>query len=252
MGEPITGGKMTSKIEPRVFKYGNRHILYDAGRIAKPSDDIFDPQELRERGQMIGQALGRGEAYFFRHDTGELVLRHYRRGGFVARFLRDFYAGFRPEATRSWREWRLLATLYDRGLSVPMPVAARASLNAGFYRADLITARILNSRTLTDRLKDSSLADEVWRSVGRCIRSFHDENVYHADLNANNILLDDQDRVFLIDFDRGGFKSNGPWKRSNLARLERSLNKIAHQTTGFHFTAEGWRCLLQGYGPASE
>jgi len=238
---------MTSKIDPHILRSGNRHILYDGGLIAKPSDSLFDPGQLAANGQLMGQALGRGEAYFFRLEGKEMVLRHYRRGGFMAKFLKDQYVGLNPEATRAWREWRLLVNLYEKGLPVPRPVAASVCINLGVYRADLITERIPATHTLADRLKKAPLSGDIWQKIGLCIKRFHNEDVYHADLNANNILLDKEEMVFLIDFDRGCFRAPGPWKNANLLRLERSLKKIAAQSPVFHFNEVGWQGLIKGY-----
>lgn len=238
---------MASEFDPSIVRIGNRNILYDAAQIAKPSDDIFDPHKLAAAGFLVGKALGRGEAYFFQHEGSEWVLRHYRRGGLVAKFFSDHYLGMNPDHSRSWREWRLLAALYAQGLPVPRPVAASVTPRFGVYRADLITERLADTRTLTDLLKKAPQPEAVWLFVGRCIRRFHEANVFHADLNANNILLDGQGRVYLIDFDRGFFRRPGPWKESNLARLLRSLKKNQNRLPGFHFNNGDWPLLLQGY-----
>jgi 3-deoxy-D-manno-octulosonic acid kinase len=51
--------------------------------------------------------------------------------------------------------------------------------------------------------------------------------VQHADLNANNIMLDGRGGAWLLDFDRGRLRKPGPWREKTLARLGRSLAKIA-------------------------
>ena len=59
-------------------------------------------------------------------------------------------------------------------------------------------------------------------------RSFHDAGVWHADLNARNILLDADDEIFLVDFDRARFTPGRAVAGGrNLARLKRSLLKIS-------------------------
>ncbi|BCA80103.1 3-deoxy-D-manno-octulosonic acid kinase [Desulfuromonas sp. AOP6] len=243
-------GIMTSELDPRIVRSGNRHILYDAARIAKPSDDIFDPEKLAAGGFLVGKALGRGEAYFLRYQGQDWVLRHYRRGGLVAKLFHDHYLGWHPGRSRAWREWRLLAVLYAQGLPVPRPVAASVVSGFGVYRADLITERLADTSTLADRLKKAPQPEAVWLAVGRCIRRFHDANVFHADLNANNILLDGQGQVYLIDFDQGCFRKPGSWKQHNVARLLRSLKKIQDRHPNFHFSHEDWLVLLQGYEDA--
>jgi 3-deoxy-D-manno-octulosonic acid kinase len=238
---------MASEFDPSIVRIGNRNILYDAARIAKPSGEIFDPDKLAAAGVLVGKALGRGEAYFFQHEGKDLVLRHYRRGGVVAKLFNDCYLGMNPDHSRSWREWRLLAALYTQGLPVPRPIAASVSPRFGVYRADLITVHLADTQTLADLLKKTPQPETVWLAVSRCIRRFHEANVFHADLNANNILLDVHRQVFLIDFDRGCFRRPGSWKESNLARLLRSLKKNQDRHPGFHFNNNEWLLLLQGY-----
>lgn len=204
---------MASEFNPSIVKIGNRNILYDAERIAKPSGDIFDPDWLAAAGLLVGKALGRGEAYFFEHEESQWVLRHYRRGGLISKLFSDHYLGVNPAHSRSWREWRLLAALYAQGLSVPRPVAASVVSRFGMYQADLITERLADTRTLADLLIQAPLSEASWLAVGCCVRRFHEGNVFHADLNANNILLDKQGQVFLIDFDRSCIKRSGSWKK---------------------------------------
>ena len=63
--------------------------------------------------------------------------------------------------------------------------------------------------------------------VAEVIARMHGLGVWHADLNAYNILLDAQGKAWLIDFDRG--RQGGISARAcaaNLARLRRSLQKV--------------------------
>ena len=74
-----------------------------------------------------------------------------------------------------------------------------------------------------------------------------DTDIFHADLNANNILLNEHNEIILIDFDRGEFRQDGNWKQANLERLLRSLNKLQNIHTNFYFTKDNWQTLLQAY-----
>jgi len=134
-------------------------------------------------------------------------------------------------------------------LPVPTPVAASCVKHGLFYRADLITRQIKNVMTLADYLKEKECDETAWTAIGACVRRFHDAAVYHADLNARNILLSvESGVVYLIDFDKGSFRYLGEsWKRSNLARLQRSLLKFKSLNPGFRFSAENWDSLIQGY-----
>ena len=67
--------------------------------------------------------------------------------------------------------------------------------------------------------------------------------------SADNILIDDGGRCYLIDFDRGRYRrSNLKWKKENLLRLKRSLDKISKNEEVFYFSDIKWRSLLRGYG----
>jgi 3-deoxy-D-manno-octulosonic acid kinase len=244
-------------------------ILYDPSRIDQPSTADFEPASLERDGRLVAPtAGGRGSAWFVaaRNESaaaGERwVLRHCRRGGLVAKFVEDAYLWPGEDGVRTFRELRLLAELVDLGLPAPAPVAARYVRTGILYRADLITVAIPGVRSLAARSLVSAadartaaatpgtaatvrpLPLDAWRAVGTCIRRFHDAGVFHADLNAHNVLLDDADRVWLVDFDRGERRTPGPWREQNLARLERSLRKVA----GERYRAEHRTALFEGYG----
>ena len=194
-------------------------------------------------------AEGRGHAVFFRYHEHEFVLKHYQRGGRMAVLLGDKYIGSDCNKSRSFREWRLLKYMHESGLPVPSPVAARCVSSGVYYRADLITIKIDDVTTLADYLFENHASDEVWMAVGSCIRRFHDASVYHADLNARNILVNPvAPSVYLIDFDKGAIRHIGDsWKAANLARLQRSLIKFKTLRPSFSYSNECWKRLLDGY-----
>src|SRR6185503_1464386 len=123
-------------------------------------------------------------------------------------------------------EFRFTQQLRALGLPVPRAVAARVLRTGCIYTGDLITERVAGARPVSALLEAARVPAAAWRAIGRCIRRFHDAGVYHADLTANNILIDGDERVTLIDFDRGGLRSPGAWRAANLARFQRSLRKI--------------------------
>jgi 3-deoxy-D-manno-octulosonic acid kinase len=227
----------------QTLRLGKRHILYDASLLEHPDAGLFDVDAA------TGTAAGRAHAVFFDYHGLQLVLKHYHRGGLVASVLGDRYFGIRPQASRAYREWRLLHAMRQLQLPSPVPVAASVTRHGLFHRADLVTLRIDDSQTLADALLSRPLDRAQWQAVGRCIRRFHDHSIWHADLNARNILLDADGNVYLIDFDRGRFRYVGEtWKAANLARLQRSLLKFRSMHEGFNYSADDWRALLGGYG----
>lgn len=162
----------------------------------------------------------------------------------MARLSRDRYLWTGAERTRSFAEWRLLAELRRRGLPVPAPIAAGFERGLFTYRADLITELLPGTRTLANVISGSELPQSGWRAVGLTIARFHREGVHHADLNANNILLDAAGEVYLLDFDRGRIEARGAWEQAVLARLRRSLDKLKSQRAEVSFGEQQWSWLI--------
>jgi 3-deoxy-D-manno-octulosonic acid kinase len=192
---------------------------------------------------------GRDSIAFVDCENQHWVLRHYRRGGFIRYFSADRYWWSGAADTRSFREWRLLGELRRRDLPVPAPIAACYVRHRFRYSADLITEALENTVTLTQALQLAPLSEVEWRRVGETIARFHAQGVHHADLNANNILLQRAGgAVYLLDFDRGRIRPRGSWEQAVLSRLHRSLSKLRSQNSTFHFSEPEWRSLLDGVG----
>lgn len=228
---------------------GAEQIVYD-GAIEDIQPEIwprlFDPEFLRESGVVTATAEGRGSAYFFTWGSNRLVLRHYLRGGLLGKVISDRYLGGSLESSRPYLEWKLLGKLVELGLPAPRPAGIRLCSGAGFYRGDLLTHEIEDARPLGALLQQAQLEEKSWRAVGGTIRKFHDHGILHSDLNAANILIQDE-KIFLIDFDKAELRDPGPWKNANLERLERSLKKWRRQEETFHFTTTDWQSLQEGY-----
>ena len=230
---------------------GNSHYIYDAALIDDVLDEALFQHEnnLSSDNQGFGNtAPGRGDAIFFEYNMLKLVYKHYQRGGLVAKLLHDHYFGLNPDATRAFREWRLLHQMQYLGLPSPVPVAARITKSGFIYKADMVMKEIESVSTLADLCLQTDVDANIWLNVGQCIKRFHDNNVYHADLNARNILVGKDYDVSLIDFDKASIRlSNASWKTSNLSRLNRSLLKFQRLNEIFHFSENNWDQLLEGY-----
>jgi len=204
---------------------GQGTIVFDPARLQQATPDLFDPAHHGDGARPV-QAGGRGAAWFVSGGFGEAVLRHYRRGGLVARLSRDTYVWRGEQAVRSLAEFRLLASMHAEGLPVPAPLAAAYWRRGIGYRAALLVERIPAVRALAEWLGESADA-APWETVGAMLARFHAAGVHHADLNAHNILVDACGGTWLIDFDRGRRRTPGRWRQANLRRLARSLAKLA-------------------------
>jgi 3-deoxy-D-manno-octulosonic acid kinase len=212
------------------------------------ADSLFDPEFWRARHELQDVTGGRGSAWFIASGTRRWVLRHFRRGGFIARIVRDAYVWAGEARVRSFAEWRLLDLLTQRGLPVPKPVAARYSRSGLCYRCDLITQRIVGAEPLSALLGQGAVSESMWHAVGAAVARLHRAGVDHADLNAHNILLDIKGVVSVIDFDRGRLRAPGAWTPRNLQRLQRSLVKISRGMPSGRFSERNWDWFMAGYG----
>ncbi|MGE4294841.1 MAG: 3-deoxy-D-manno-octulosonic acid kinase [Campylobacterales bacterium] len=204
-------------------------LLFAPGEEARYEPQWFAPETV------LGRAEGRGETLFFQAGNRQLVLRRYRRAGLAARFSKEHYLWTGLKNSRPYRELALTQQLFEAGLPVPKPVAARIIKNTFFYTADLITERITGAVAL-----DKHPAPP-WEEIGRTIARFHAYGLNHSDLNARNILIADG-KVWVIDFDKCAIKPEKSNQHSpNLRRLRRSLIKLSI------YNEANWDKMIEGY-----
>lgn len=228
-------------------------ILYDRQVISEISDARFTAGGWlhAEPVQGLLGSQGRGNTMYVGNVPRQFVLRHYVRGGLIGKLIRDSYVWTGADASRPFREWRLLAKLADSGLRVPRPAAARYQRRGPFYSADLITVRVPNVRALSSSLLDAPGDDRFWQELGAAIHGFHAHGVWHADMNAYNLQIDQAGKLWMLDFDRGRLAPAGPWQQRTLDRLHRSLRKIKAANRALHYNERSWQQLLEGYFTAA-
>lgn len=231
----------------RTEKLGKSVIVYDDTLIDHLEEDLFQLSRWPDAPVVPGYSGGRGKTLFIEHDRQHWVLRHYHRGGVVGRFLNDEFLFLGHERTRPIMEWQLLDRIYAAGLPVPQPVAARYVRRGLIYSADLISVRLPNVEPLSSHLRRERIPENTWRHVGETVALFHRANIYHADLTAHNIQIDNQGQLYLLDFDRGRIMhAQGSWMADNMSRLKRSLTKISAGQE-IEFTDRQWAYIQDAY-----
>lgn len=237
-------------------RYGNDIVAHNKSLYSEFRVDLFRPEFLSSDPTLHYKRLlptdikGRQGLHLFTYRGQQLVLRHYYRGGAIAKFTRDSYLWCGLHRTRAIGELQTLCTLRQLDLPVPAPVAARVRKEGLTYRADIVTRLIPKTRSLSTRLEENPLSTDTWRRTGAVIRRFHDHNCNHADLNAHNILLGEEETVYLVDFDRAKIgKAAGGTVQRNLSRLQRSLSKLKEREPSFHYSERDFRSFMEGYGP---
>jgi 3-deoxy-D-manno-octulosonic acid kinase len=233
----------------RILLLPGRALIYDSSLGEPAQPEWFDQPYWQERGAVALETSGRGSVLVVTHGEESWVLRHYHRGGFIARFVEDHYLWLGVERTRAFREWRLLRELHAAGLPVPRPIAAHVSREGVVYTGDILTGYLPDTRKLSAYIADGNVPDDSWERIGRMVRAFHRYGVDHPDLTAHNILLNPAGELFLVDFDNAYLRPPGRWQEAGVERLKRSLRKVALET-GTEFDPAAWQALERAYRTA--
>jgi len=244
-----------ANIQLSKLEQGNVTCLFNKSLIADFSSEMLTPGYWQKQDAVTGSAQGRGTTWFVAykdsdHTQHDWVLRHYYRGGLIGKIINDSYWFTGLEKTRAASEFSLLQHMQTLQLPAPEPIAYRVIRHGLTYQADLLSSRIQQAQDLVDILSKGPISDSLWRAIGATIQQFHDNNIYHHDLNAHNILINDKEQVFLIDFDRGELRTNtkdSGWKQANIQRLQRSFLKELNKLQQFYFSDNNWQALMSGY-----
>lgn len=220
---------------------------FDPHHLSQASAQTFNPA-IHADGTALATGSGRGQALLIQQDGHGYVLRHYRRGGLVARLSDDRFWRAAPHDSRAMREFTLLRLMRSWQLPVPEPIAAsHRPRGLLFYEADILVGLIPDSANVVQWLQRRALVAAEWQALGHAIRRLHERQVFHSDLNAHNLLLDGAGRAWVVDFDKCALRPGEDWKPRNLDRLLRSLRKEAGRVTPYHWAEADWAHLLAGY-----
>src|SRR6187549_1269875 len=121
--------------------HGTEGIVFDASRLRQADWSTFDHARYADAEPVDGEG-GRGSAWFVGTEAGPAVIKHYRRGGVMARISRDAYLWLGRAHVRSLREVTLLGEMHGAGLPVPVPLAAGWRRTGLLYCAALMTLRL--------------------------------------------------------------------------------------------------------------
>ncbi|MCZ2722777.1 3-deoxy-D-manno-octulosonic acid kinase [Marinomonas sp. 15G1-11] len=215
------------------------------------TEDWFSADYWQSRNELVGTATGRGTVWFIENNYGAFVLRKYRRGGLIAKLLKFRFFFKNMEKTRVFQELTLLEYMVEKGLPVPRAIAGKVNQYNGFYEAFILIETLKEAKELFHLLRANKAVH--WYSIGQTIKRFHEEGIYHSDLNCHNIMIDQTQKIWLIDFDKCDQRpQNDEWQNSNLQRLLRSLEKENDLHNDIHFNEHHWAQLLEGYHGKTE
>ncbi len=131
---------------------------------------------------------------------GPVVIKGYVRGGLL-RFARS-PIHMRFGRTRCEREFDVLQKVRQLGIAAPEPLAF-AWRGGRWYRAWLFTRLIEGTRTLADISRaDENRARVLAERLAPIVELLILKGVFHVDLHPGNVVVDEDDKIYLVDFDK--------------------------------------------------
>ena len=172
-------------------------------------------------------------------DIGSVVIKHYRRGGAIRYLIKKRYLKWGK--TRCQIEFELLQKVRSFGINAPEPVAF-AYRGRLFYQCWLVTREIQNHQTLAQlSCSDKEQARMAMKAVIKQVTMLIKNKILHADLHPGNVIVDNQNQVYLLDFDKGGIfhRNKNALRTRYLHRWNRAIQKhglpeILSQVNGFN------------------
>jgi len=233
---------------PMVATFARDTVWANPDCFRNASGDLFDPGWWQQQGSSARHGAGRGNIHRVGDGNNSYLLRHYYRGGLMAKVSRDLFLAQSVANSRAMREFSLLRELCARGLPVPQAAAARHQRVGLWYRSDILVAWIPDARDVAQLLHHQrTLRPDEWQRLGQAVRRLHKEQVCHSDLNCHNLMLDGAGKAWIVDFDKCGYGAGEDWKADNLRRLLRSLRKELRLNPQLHWDESQWIFFLDGY-----
>jgi len=166
---------------------------------------------------------------------GSVVIKYYRRGGAIRYLIKKRY--LKCGKTRCQIEYELLQKVRSLGINAPEPIAF-AYKGRLFYQCWLVTREIEDHQTLVQISRSNEeQARMLMKAVIKQVSMLIKNKILHADLHPGNVIVDNKNQVYLLDFDKASIfpgKKNAlrsrylrRWNRAiQKHRLPKMLNEI--------------------------
>jgi 3-deoxy-D-manno-octulosonic acid kinase len=171
---------------------------------------------------------------------GSVVIKYYRRGGAIRYLIKKRY--LKCGKTRCQIEYELLQKVRSLGINAPEPVAF-AYRGRLFYQCWLVTREIRDHQTLVQISRSNEeQARMAMKAVVKQVSILIKNKILHADLHPGNVIVDNQNQVYLLDFDKGGVFPGDKntlrtryLRRWNRAIKKHGLPEMLSEVNGFNY-----------------
>jgi len=213
-------------------------MLQNIGKYTIGSNSGFGDQQLNQlhsclekpAAEASGTLAGRAAvATIDLEGVGSVVVKHYTRGGLIRTFNYNTY--LKTSNYRCKEEFDILSKLYQAGMSIPEPIAY---VIAGklLYKAWLVTREVEKAKTLVEiSVTAPDQLPEIMFQLQSQVELLVQHKIHHVDLHPGNVLIDPDNKLYLIDFDKAcSFTGSADnlWLKY-ISRWQRALTK--HQLT---------------------
>ena len=215
-------------------------------------DKYFSVEKYKDDNAVLKIFKGRGNTYLVKDCRKQnVVIRHYWRGGFFGKILKDNFLKFFSSNQRAFREYDMLIVMRKMGFPVPRPVAAKMTKSALFMKNDIILEEIHGAQDLSALLCQRSLTTEEICKIGYVLGTMFSAGIYHCDLNIKNIMIDSATNPWIIDFDKCVLKKVDQKTYNKMVeRLIRSFNKELLLRPSLQWTTLNKELLLEAMDKA--
>lgn len=205
--------------------YQSIHIVSD---YALTKEDIRQLKKLFQLPVKSSNTVLGGRSTVLRINLagiGPVVIKYYTRGGIVNYFVKSHYIRWRELCCQ--QEYNNLLRIRSLGVRAPEPIAY-AYKGGPIYKAWLITREIPNQKLLSELQPEQiDVFDYIMKDLISQLTLLIENSIYHIDLHPGNVLVDQENKTYLVDFDKAYTFAGSKQKlrKKYRHRWERSVHK---------------------------
>lgn len=183
-----------------------------------------------EKHSFSSKIIGRGAEAILVHKDGELIKRRIKKG------YRYEKLDIKLRRLRTRSEAKIMAKASSK---IKIPEIIGADDKKCEIKMDFVDGMVL-SNSLDDIPEKKAI--NICKKIGENIAAIHDMDIIHGDLTTSNMILNENDKVYFIDFGLG-FHS----KRIEDKAVDLHLLRQAFESKHFLHWREYFESALKGY-----